>query len=252
MDLTIASLGGGYGRVQILAGISLELGAGSLVSIVGRNGVGKTTLLQTIAGHLPAMSGTIRLGDGTDISRWPIRRRVRHGLVHVPQDMSLFGGMTVNDNLELGAHLVRDKNVVRQSRELVFDAFPRLAERHRQLAGTMSGGEQRMLAIGRGLMAAPRILLLDEPCTGLSVATQDALFVALRRVLAVGIGIALAEQNLARAVADATHVHVLQRGTIVMGRTNLTSDDRSSLVADISTALGSEGESPVMKRVGSA
>jgi branched-chain amino acid transport system ATP-binding protein len=248
MDLKVASLGGGYGRVRIFADVSLELTPGALVAIVGRNGAGKTTLLQTIAGHLPAMSGAIQLPDGTDISRWRVRRRVRLGLVHVPQDMSLFGGMTVSENLELGAYLVKDKAAVKQARGLVFDAFPRLAERQRQLAGTMSGGEQRMLAVGRGLMAAPRILVLDEPCTGLSVATQDALFSALRQVLAAGIGIALAEQNLGRAIAEATQIHVLQRGAVVLSRPDLTAADRSSLMADISSALGAEGET-VPRRV---
>lgn len=217
MDLTVDDLTTGYGRLVICRSVSLAVPTGGLVALVGRNGAGKTTLLRSVGGALRAHAGTVT-ADGIDVTAWSVPRRMRHGIVHVPQELSLFPTMTVAENLELGGYLRRDTRRKAAARDLVFGVFPRLAERLSQLAGTMSGGEQRMLAIGRGLMAQPRLLLLDEPCTGLSPGLQDTLFASLRDVRAQGIGILLAEQNLLRTAAEAHEIVVIQRGEIVAHR----------------------------------
>jgi branched-chain amino acid transport system ATP-binding protein len=217
MDLRLDGLTAGYGRIVICRSVSLAVPTGGLVAVVGRNGAGKTTLLRSIGGALRAVAGTVT-ADGADVTAWSVPKRMRHGIVHVPQELSLFPTMTVAENLELGGYLSRDAGRRAASRDLVFGVFPRLGERLSQLAGTMSGGEQRMLAIGRGLMAQPRLLLLDEPCTGLSPGMQDALFDALGDVRAQDIGILLAEQNLVRTAAEADEIVVIQRGEIVATR----------------------------------
>jgi branched-chain amino acid transport system ATP-binding protein len=231
MDLTVDSLTTGYGRLVICRSVSLSVPTGGLVALVGRNGAGKTTLLRAIGGALRAIDGTL-IADGADVTGWSIPRRMRHGIVHVPQELSLFPTMTVAENLELGAFLVRDSARVAEARDLVLGVFPRLAERRGQLAGTMSGGEQRMLAIGRGLMGDPRMLLLDEPCTGLSPVMQDSLFDSLRTVRAQGIGILLAEQNLVRTAREADEIVVIQRGEVVAIRPGARDGDEAAL-ADI-------------------
>jgi branched-chain amino acid transport system ATP-binding protein len=213
MDLTVNALSTGYGRTVICRSVSLAVPQGRLVALVGRNGAGKTTLLRALGGALRAFDGSVT-ADGEDVTRWPTSRRIKHGIVYVPQELALFPGMTVEENLELGGYLHRDKQAAAKARTFVYDLFPRLAERRTQLAGTMSGGEQRMLAISRGLMAQPRLLLLDEPCTGLSPAMQDSLFVALRTVLAEGIGMLLAEQNLVRTAREANEIVIIHRGEI--------------------------------------
>lgn len=230
MDLTAIGLTTGYGRTTICRDISLAVPAGRLVALVGRNGAGKTTLLRALGGELRAFRGAIK-ADETAITRWSTPERIRHGLVHVPQELALFPGMTVGDNLDLGAYQVRDRRTVGRVRRHVHDVFPRLAERRFQLAGTMSGGEQRQLAIARGLMAQPSVLLLDEPCTGLSPVMQDTLFEALRTVLADGIGILLAEQNLLRTAQEANVIVTIQRGEIAAMRSGAR-NDAGELVAD--------------------
>lgn len=225
MDLAVRDLATGYGKMQICRGVSFDVNAGRMVALVGRNGAGKSTLLRCIGGLLRTFGGRVE-ADGLDISKMSTPHRIKLGISHVPQELSLFSGMSVSDNLNLGAYLVRSKETG-GAREFVYDTFPLLRERARQHAGTMSGGEQRMLAIGRGLMSNPKLLILDEPCTGLSPTMQERLFEAMRLVLAQGIGVLLAEQNLVRTAMEANEVLVIQRGELIARRAGARGADGS-------------------------
>jgi branched-chain amino acid transport system ATP-binding protein len=164
-----------YGSLQVLHGISFEIGAGQIVALLGSNGAGKTTVLAAVSGLIPLAAGSI-LFDGRDISRLPAQDRVKMGLVQVPEGRRIFSGLTVMENLEMGAYSAKSTAFKKQAREQVFQLFPKLAERKDQKAGTLSGGEQQMLALGRGLMSRPRMLLLDEPSLGLAPIVVDKIF----------------------------------------------------------------------------
>jgi branched-chain amino acid transport system ATP-binding protein len=204
-----------YGRVHALHGISLHIDEGEIVTLIGSNGAGKTTTLRTISGLTPASKGQVRM-RGKDITRLPPDEVVRLGIGHVPEGRRIFGRLTVRDNLFLGAYTRNDRDGIRRDQEHVFKLFPRVKERLDQIGGTLSGGEQQMLAIARGLMSRPRVLLLDEPSLGLAPILVDQIFDIIRDINQEGTTILLIEQNAAKALAVANRGYVLETGRIVM------------------------------------
>ncbi len=209
------SLRAGYGGVEALHGIGLRVEPGEIVALLGANGAGKSTALRAISGLLRPASGAILLG-GTALHTLPPHRIVQHGVVQVPEGRRLFGTLTVRENLDMGAFTRRDEEEIAGNRRMVLRLFPVLAERERQLAGTLSGGEQQMLAIGRALMGAPKLLLLDEPSLGLSPLLAREIFRTLREINAAGVTILLVEQNARAALALAHRAYVLATGSIVL------------------------------------
>jgi branched-chain amino acid transport system ATP-binding protein len=201
----------GYGELDVLQDLSLAVRQAELVSLIGPNGAGKSTVLKTVMGFLRPREGRV-LFDGEDITGWRPDRVVRRGLAYVPQGRIVFQQMTVAENLEMGAFTVDDRARVRATMERVFTLFPRLAERRRQMAGTMSGGEQQMLAIGRALMIEPRALLLDEPSLGLSPLFVDLIFDKIAELRAQGMTLLMVEQNAARALELSDRGYVLELG----------------------------------------
>jgi len=214
-SLAVRSLESGYGEVQILWGASVELGAGKLTTILGSNGAGKTTLLRTIVGLLPAWKGNVLLDD-RDVTRLSPHEKAELGLVLVPEGRQLFSTLTVLENLEMGSTPKHARATMRATIEQVFGLFPRLAERQTQLAGTLSGGEQQMLAIARGLMSKPRILMFDEPSLGLSPLLTMNLFEIIRRLKRESLTMLLVEQNVQMALVVSDHAYVLERGRILI------------------------------------
>ena len=203
-----------YGRVHALAGLSLEIYPGEIVALLGANGAGKSTTLRAISGLVRPAAGAIRL-RGEDVTRLPPDEIVRRGVAHVPEGRRVFATLTVEENLRLGAFLRRhDPAAVARALQAVYDLFPRLAERRRQLAGTLSGGEQQMLAIGRGLMADPKVLLLDEPSLGLAPLLVRSIFETLRAINRQGVSILLVEQNARAALRLAHRAYVLETGRL--------------------------------------
>ena len=213
----------GYGDLTAIAGVSLEVRPGEAVALIGSNGAGKTTTLRTISGLLPVRAGRIEF-EGARLDGLGSAQIVARGIAHVPEGRQLFPTLTVRDNLELGARAA-DRARRADGLELVFTLFPRLRERERQLAGTLSGGEQQMCAIGRGLMARPRLLLLDEPSLGLAPVTVKLIFETLQRVNDTGTTIMLVEQNVPRALQLSHRGYVLENGRLVLDGT------RASLLA---------------------
>lgn len=210
--LQVQGLRSGYGAVEVLRGIDLEVRAGEIVALLGSNGAGKTTFNNAVSGLLPARSGTIRFA-GEDLTNAHYRHVVRQGLIHVPEGRRIFPNLSVLENLELGS-FARARNNRAANLERVFAIFPRLRERTGQLAGTMSGGEQQMLAIGRGLMGEPRLLILDEPSLGLSPLLVEELFALIARLNAEGLAILLVEQNVGQSLEIAGRAYVLENGAI--------------------------------------
>ncbi len=213
--LKIEDLHVSYGAVRAIKGISLEVNDGELVSLIGANGAGKTTTLHTISGLVPAESGSITL-DGTDLRKIAPNKIIEIGLAHVPEGRHVFARMTVEENLAMGAYIVRDKAKIKRQLERVYAHFPRLAERSRQLAGTLSGGEQQMLAMGRALMTEPKMLLLDEPSMGLSPILVKEIFSMIKALHSDGITILLVEQNAKMALSISDRAYVLETGLISM------------------------------------
>ena len=211
--LRVEELQSGYGEVQICWGASLELRDGKLTTLVGSNGAGKTTLLRAIMGLLPVWRGAIHLDDRL-VTRLPAHEKAQLGLVLVPEGRQLFSTMTVLENLEMGATPGHARASLRSTLDQVFTMFPRLAERRAQLAGTLSGGEQQMLAIARGLMARPKILMFDEPSLGLSPLFTQNLFETIRALKREGLTMLLVEQNVQMALAVADHAYVMANGRI--------------------------------------
>ncbi|HYB73130.1 MAG TPA: ABC transporter ATP-binding protein [Candidatus Sulfotelmatobacter sp.] len=212
--LEVSDLHAGYGRVEVLRGLSFSVARGEIVVLIGPNGAGKTTMLKTLAGLLPVRGGSIMF-EGRDVSGTPAHRLVRAGIALIPEGRLVFPDQTVRDNLRLGAY-GRRGNGVDADIERHFDRFPVLRERQRQLAGTLSGGEQQMLAIARGLMARPRLLLLDEPSLGLAPRLVREVFEVLPRLRDDGITLLLVEQMATLALAIADRGYVLERGGIVL------------------------------------
>ena len=206
-----------YGSIQALRAVTLTVGEGEIVTLIGSNGAGKTTTLRTIAGSIRPRAGAVRLG-GTDLTRVPAHRLVRLGVAHSPEGRRIFPRMTVRENLELGAY-AREQGDLSADYDRVFQLFPRLRERLTQTAGTLSGGEQQMLAIGRALMARPRLLLLDEPSMGLAPILVELIFKIVKDINAQGTTVLLVEQNALMALAIAHRGYVLQSGSIVLADT---------------------------------
>jgi len=205
-----------YGAISALQGISLSVQSGSIVTLIGSNGAGKTTTLKTISGLLKPKSGEI-IYDGKDIAGLPPHEIVARGLSHVPEGRMIFANLTVLENLQMGAYLVRDKNAVRSELEFVFAMFPRLQERGQQIAGTLSGGEQQMLAIGRALMSQPKCLMLDEPSLGLAPLLVKIIFEKIVEINRErGLTILLVEQNANRALEISSFGYVLETGKITL------------------------------------
>jgi branched-chain amino acid transport system ATP-binding protein len=204
----------GYGGVPILRGVSLSVEPGEVVAVLGANGVGKTTLNRAISGLNAVMSGGIHF-EGTVISGLTPPQIVERGLIHVPEGRKIFPNMNVRENLELGSYRRGKPNRARNL-EKMFNIFPRLRERTDQLAGTLSGGEQQMLAIGRGLMAEPKLLILDEPSLGLSPLLVEELFMLIARIASEGLAVMLVEQNVVQSLDLATRAYVLENGAVAM------------------------------------
>jgi branched-chain amino acid transport system ATP-binding protein len=215
-----------YGEIRILEGVSLEVGEGEVVCLLGGNASGKSTTLKTALGLVRPRSGSVEL-EGEDVTDRPTAYRIRRGMAIVPENRRVFAPMTVAENLEMGAHL-RDDDGVDETRERVHALFPRLYERRAQLAGTLSGGEQQMLAMGRALMSRPRLLLMDEPSMGLAPALVEQNFEIIREVNATGVAVLVVEQNANMALSIADRGYVLQTGVIALAdraEALLASDD---------------------------
>ena len=201
-----------YGAIHALQGISFHLDEGEIVTLIGANGAGKSTTLKTISGLLRPRQGGITF-EGTELTEVSAPKIVRLGIVHVPEGRKIFAPLTVRENLEMGAYTRKDAKAIQASMELVFDSFPRLKERLSQPGGTLSGGEQQMLAMGRGLMADPKLLLLDEPSMGLAPMLVEEIFRIIEDINAHGTSILLVEQNAAMALSIADRAYVLETGT---------------------------------------
>ncbi|MDR2552754.1 MAG: ABC transporter ATP-binding protein [Treponema sp.] len=208
-DLTIH-----YGAIQALRGISFDVDEGEIITLIGSNGAGKSTALNGISQVIKKTSGTVEF-NGRDISSFAPDRIVQSGLVQVPEGRRIFANLSVRDNLEMGAYTRRDPAGIKRDMEMVYGLFPRLRERIRQIAGTLSGGEQQMLAMGRGLMAKPRLLLLDEPSMGLAPILVDEIFAIIRRINETGAAILLVEQNAYKALGIASRAYILETGRVV-------------------------------------
>jgi branched-chain amino acid transport system ATP-binding protein len=212
--LSICGLRAGYGQVEILRGIDLEIGAGDIVAVLGSNGAGKSTLNMTISGLVAIREGSIEF-DGRSIQNASPAEIVAAGLVHVPEGRRIFPNMSVAENLDLGSY--RRASARRdQNRERVYSMFPRLRERAKQRAGTLSGGEMQMLAIGRGLMAEPKLLILDEPSLGLSPLLVEEMFAMILRLNGDGLAVLLVEQNVVQSLDIVHRAYVLEHGSVVM------------------------------------
>jgi len=204
-----------YGNIHALQGISLHVDEGEIVTLVGGNGAGKSTTLNTISGLVRPRGGSIRLA-GEDLSRYAAHEITAKGIVQVPEGRRMFARLTVLENLKMGAFIVRDPAVVRERIDHVFTVFPRLRERMNQTAGTLSGGEQQMLAIGRALMTRPKVMLLDEPSLGLAPILVEQIFATISEINAQGVTILLVEQNAHQALSIAARGYVLQTGRVVL------------------------------------
>jgi branched-chain amino acid transport system ATP-binding protein len=204
-----------YGNIHALKGVSLAVEAGEIVALLGANGAGKSTTLNTVSGLLRPRSGSVRC-EGEDLTQIPPHRIVERGVVQVPEGRRIFGRLTVLENLEMGAFTRTDTQGIREDLERVFVLFPRLRERSGQVAGTLSGGEQQMLAIGRALMARPRVLLMDEPSMGLAPVLVEQIFDAIQEINRQGTTILLVEQNAYMALQVAHRGYVLQTGQVVL------------------------------------
>lgn len=218
MLLKVDELHVSYGAIRALQGISFSIEQGEIVTLIGANGAGKSTTLRTISGLLRPIHGSI-LFKGTSITRVPAERIVRLGISQVPEGRQIFSRLTVRENLEMGAFTRRDKGEIADSMERVFTSFPRLKERLKQHGGTLSGGEQQMLAMGRGLMSRPELLLLDEPSMGLAPILVEEIFAIISRINAEGTSILLVEQNAAMALSVANRGYVLETGHVALSGT---------------------------------
>ena len=213
--LEIKDLKVSYGMIQAIKGISFEVNKGEVIALIGANGAGKTTILHTITGLLNADSGSVTY-EGKDITRMPGHKIVSMGIAHVPEGRRVFANMTVLQNLKLGAYTRKDKAEIAETLEMVYTRFPRLKERKNQLAGTLSGGEQQMLAMGRALMSHPQIILMDEPSMGLSPIFVNEIFDIIEEVSKSGTTVHLVEQNAKKALSIADRAYVLETGNIVL------------------------------------
>lgn len=207
-----------YGVIQALKGISFEVNEGEIVTLIGANGAGKTTTMQSIIGLIPSRGGSV-VFDGQDITKMPCHKIVHSGLTQVPEGRRIFQELTVYENLLMGGFSQKDQSVLKKDIEAIYERFPRLAERKNQIAGTLSGGEQQMLAIGRAMMCRPKLLLLDEPSMGLSPLLVDQVFDIIKQLRDEGTTILLVEQNAGKSLAISDRAYVLELGEIVLSGT---------------------------------
>ena len=217
--LTLSQVSASYGSVPAVSDVSIEIGEGEAVGLLGANGAGKSTTLRAISGLLKLTSGTITF-LGTNIAAMPPYKVTALGIAHVPEGRQVFPEMTVKENLEIGAYIPSAKADRSRTLDIVFGIFPVLAERQKQLAGTMSGGEQQMLAVGRGLMLKPRLLMLDEPSLGLAPVMADVTFQKIQEIHAMGTAVLLVEQNVSRALSLVQRAYVLESGNVIMHGTS--------------------------------
>ena len=211
--LELRSVRAGYGTFQALFDVSLEVRAGEAVGVIGPNGAGKTTLMRVVSGMIRPTAGTIVM-EGVDLVTTPAHRIVALGMAHVPESRRLFAGMTVEENLRMGGFMPAARPKFRQRLEFVYELFPRLRERRRQRAGSMSGGEQQMCAIGRALMSEPRLLLLDEPSAGLAPVIVEMVFDLVKRIRAIGVTVLIVEQNVQQVLRVVDRAYLLKAGSI--------------------------------------
>ena len=204
-----------YGVIQAIKGISFEVNPGEIIALIGANGAGKTTTLQTITGLIPSKSGHI-VYDGKDITRMPGHKLVSMGMAHVPEGRRVFAQLTVLQNLKLGAYTRKDKAEIEETLKVIYSRFPRLEERKNQMAGTLSGGEQQMLAMGRALMSHPKLIVMDEPSMGLSPIYVNEIFDIIQKINGDGPTVLLVEQNAKKALSIAHRAYVLETGKIVL------------------------------------
>jgi branched-chain amino acid transport system ATP-binding protein len=217
--LKLSGASASYGSVPAISNVSIEISEGEAVGLLGANGAGKSTTLRAISGLVKLTSGTATF-NGADLTALPPYRIPELGIAHVPEGRQVFPEMTVQENLEIGAYTPKAKADRAKTMELVYDIFPRLAERKRQLAGTMSGGEQQMVAVGRGLMLKPRLLMLDEPSLGLAPVMTDLTFEKIAEIHRMGTAILLVEQNVSRALSLVQRAYVLESGNVIMHGTS--------------------------------
>jgi branched-chain amino acid transport system ATP-binding protein len=213
--LTLSGVSARYGSVPAISEVSINVGEGEAVGLLGANGAGKSTTLRVISGLVRLTSGRINF-LGADLAALPPHKIAELGIAHVPEGRQVFPELTVKENLEVGAYIASAKAERGRTLDLVFSIFPALAERRHQLAGTMSGGEQQMLAVGRGLMLKPRLLMLDEPSLGLAPVMTDATFAKIQEVHALGTAILLVEQNVSRALTMVQRAYVLESGKVII------------------------------------
>ncbi|MBQ8209652.1 MAG: ABC transporter ATP-binding protein [Clostridia bacterium] len=225
--LEVRNLNVYFGVIQAIKDISFNVDKGEVVALIGANGAGKTTTLHTITGLIAPKSGSITL-DGKDIVKVPAHKIVSMGMAHVPEGRRVFASLSVYDNLKMGAYTRKDKNEINNSLEMVFEYFPRLKERRSQVAGTLSGGEQQMLAMGRALMSNPSIILMDEPSMGLSPLYVGEIFEIIKKIKNEGATVLLVEQNANMALSVANRAYVLETGKIIMdgAASDLLNDER--------------------------
>ena len=213
--LKLSGVSAAYGSVPAISNVSIEIGEGEAVGLLGANGAGKSTTLRAISGLVELSTGSVTFA-GTDLKSLPAYRIPELGIAHVPEGRQVFPEMTVQENLEIGAFVPKAKAVRAETMQLVYGIFPRLADRRKQLAGTMSGGEQQMLAVGRGLMLKPRLLMLDEPSLGLAPVMTDVTFEKIGEIHKMGTAILLVEQNVSRALSLVKRAYVLEGGSVIM------------------------------------
>lgn len=204
-----------YGLIQAIKGVSFEVGQGEVIALIGANGAGKTTILHTITGLIQPKAGSV-VFEGTDITKVPGHKIVSMGIAHVPEGRRVFANLSVYQNLKMGAYIRKDKKAINETLEMIYKHFPRLEERKNQLAGTLSGGEQQMLAMGRALMSSPKMILMDEPSMGLSPLLVKEVFSIIEYCHESGITILLVEQNAKMALGIADRAYVLETGNITM------------------------------------